>query len=618
MLLPFAVRFRISKTYLPFLKQEFIEELSKEEKVKQPIFFYNSAVSVINGKYSTIVRKSKKDLKRTVLVIDIDNYREDISHLYSKFKIDAKNACLLRSFHGYHIIYSVPDTLSVEKYAKLQYYVINKYFKECENWVDVGSSYSKVRGFYHISHIKTLKSTILNEDYSFKPVSKEFCDEYKRVLAGETEWTFPLWDDSTFGKKETEQSIQDTNLSGIFGEKILGNERVQVILRELDVRSDIYGVREGRFFIKGSPEDIRFNFTQRDPGESSQYGDSDSGWSEGIERRRFPGYFSAEHFLVCVSYVQFLLKTRNISIDALGNSFSTDGLRSNSNRNKTSKEQNKLIFLEILRQVLAIEPRHSRNKRSQLQSICKWLGYCGVCIANKENVGKCLLTLTRLTVKGIRLQFYQKDREVGFFTELAWLDDFTFNHLKPEEIVFLLRDSLNSYKLECKTPKQEKLHAIVESNFKDHLKGLQRFVAFVVYFSHYEVLQLSTELFITFWECNREKATFIKKMVTSFLCKKELDYIPTKRATTYSVDYSVLKEYIEYSYTVIEPEKLAMELGNGRTWDVMRTLIPYTVKKVGKEEAYSVWSLAISLSNANEKRIRLKDLERYINILEDG
>jgi len=112
---------------------------------------------------------------------------------------------------------------------------------------------------------------------------------------------------------------------------------------------------------------------------------------------------------------------------------------------------------------------------------------------------------------------------------------------------------------------------------------------------------------------SRPCASILRGAIMEYLAKEKLPYIRNKKVNTYILIQYKIKRF--FKPRTRPAARIAKLLGNGQTFMTLTRYVPALYYSVGARQAKEVLSEAIEISDANDKRKRLKELERYINKL---
>lgn len=420
----------------------FMPQLDKEE---QYLFFYNfrntKSIKEFAGRKIPYFVKTTKRTPQTTCVIDFDKIPEsqiktvrDCFEVFNQF-LDGKALLESSPSGGLHVIYVVRGAIPQDEYCRLQEYVISRFFRPVELFLDAPTSKSVQRGFYHSQHLfKWVNLNLVNAtpglqkkrgffwnqkiEIQFDEFVKlqDFCKAIEERKNHElVADAFRMLDYLCFlikrgqdaaKTKEYSQKIirimaalrqRESNESKSSTEKICSRaqkEQYQAAVKcvESFAGKRIFGAQTVSEIHRGMVREHHRERSEEDssrdsentqtprgdclPGnnpESGGHGHSSYSGNARVERGRLSNNSGDEHILGFISSLRDGLKARNISNKELGHLVQSSALRSNSDWDHLAEEPNLDVFISVLREVVDEHPGLGRYSEVTSESIFLWL-----------------------------------------------------------------------------------------------------------------------------------------------------------------------------------------------------------------------------------------------------
>jgi hypothetical protein len=118
------------------------------------------------------------------------------------------------------------------------------------------------------------------------------------------------------------------------------------------------------------------------------------------------------------------------------------------------------------------------------------------------------------------------------------------------------------------------------------------------------------------FDCSHSVACLVRAAIMEYISKATIPYVKKKLVTC----YYIIKEKIEcfFKAKVDLVVRIANSMGNGNTFQTIKTYTPLLVDKMGFISATEILYAALEMSNANDKRQRQRDIESLGTKVEEG
>jgi hypothetical protein len=164
------------------------------------------------------------------------------------------------------------------------------------------------------------------------------------------------------------------------------------------------------------------------------------------------------------------------------------------------------------------------------------------------------------------------------------------------------------------------LQAYIRLHPTDFYNGMESLVLFIITGVGYHKLMNGKEIglgvkqFEKYFNTNHLIACILRKIIMHYLSVSQTTYVPKKKVTKYGIAFDKIKQFLKPK--VAAAKRMAAYLGNGNTFTTMKKWIAGMFwDGMDMQEIMNIWTEALEISTANNKRQRVNDGRRFLEKL---
>ena len=609
-------------------KLTFLEDMKSLPKDEQYLVNYNflnqRKIREYQGRNVPYWVRTEDRAKQTTFVIDFDKLDNItaalVDHEFQDLLLATNGKAIIACSPsgGRHVIYVFEGTAKEDTYRHIQRKTIAKFFPIGKRYVDVPSSESIHRSFYHSQHlIEWIKNDYVNvtpkqqgekrffwkeklcqttaERLRFCELIEPFHTRSYASLAETAHLYMSVWDficrknlngpenqshietcykllgelnsrreDKSEGKTEeifhrTESGKYPSALRYIqshVSETICGNGAISAFRTNVAIRTRTISTSEPVPTASESEEPDRGDLVQPDSPESH-------GSLTSSDRRDVPNQTVGLQddsrdgsILGCLQSLRSSLESRGFSIEDMVRAFQQNLFRSYNDGEDGTEKCYFYDFVQDLRNTLVGDPRSGWTRDTTIENGYIWLRSQRNHLRTYGKNGKSLREFTTAACLGIRLS-----AEFSGIKPAAEKIELPASKAKPGEIsnfFNLLSSQLEVQIAGWTLDNQQTIRKMFRDRPEHFMSGLSHFITHLKTLNG--VLQkelpiaIGLEDFQTYFQTHVKKAGLLRLLITEVLGVKTKGYIPHLRRNEYALDRSVLAEFLDFSIEVPQSE----------------------------------------------------------------
>jgi hypothetical protein len=344
--------------------------------------------------------------------------------------------------------------------------------------------------------------------------------------------------------------------------------------------------------------------------------------------RGLPDHSSVERVLAFVSEFLSVLGWQQLTINSMGYFVSKDSLRSNEHRSYQPKEQDYLVFDGVCRQILEDYYGQFGADAPAYVRLYEWFRHTSRYMGNLQHGGRLLSAIGNEILRGMRLS----DARLGLgrLQEIKRQDAnrIKFDFANEEEIDTVWMSFFDAGWRERVSNEKyaERIVSFSRNNpekIRDGMRNMFGWFAKMRNKTMYDTVDIGNDLF-EHWFGSRELSAYLRRLVLHKIASMAEEYVPMVKPKSWLFLHDFISvwagrfEAFSARFFSMSAEKLADKLGNGMTFNTVRSMVPLMFARWGgdTQRVLDVFNKALDLSSANQIESRKRSLVSYLRKIE--